>query len=117
MKTRVKGNRNVNKCVKLLSAEGYYVDKVEKTGRFIKVKDLFGIFDLVCLKRVGDDTKIMFVQVTSNVPHTHKNFVDFAERFGSKHLIIAQYVWIDRKGFKIFNYNNGKKLVDKGVKI
>jgi len=117
LKTRIKGNRNVNKCIDLLSIEGYYVDKVEKTGRFIKQKDLYGLFDLIGIQRINNETEVILAQVTSNVPHTHYRFEAFAEKFGSDTLRIMQYVWVDREGFKIFNYNKGKQLVAKGVSI
>ena len=102
--TRVKGNKNVRRCIELLTSEGWLVDKVEKTGRFIKDKDAFNLFDLA---GIGDDTTL-WVQVTSNKPHTHKKYQEFANKYAGPHLLVRQYVWIDRKGWKIFNYVKNK---------
>ena len=105
MNTRIKGNRIQRKCIELLEDEGFLVDKVEKTGKFQKQKDLFGLFDLIAIK----PDVVRLVQVTCNRPHTHKEYLEF-----SKHYPIAscyQYVWLDRKGWKTFWYVGGKKLV------
>ena len=81
------------------------MDKVEKTGKFAKVKDLYGLYDLIAITK----KEVMFVQVTSNRPHTHKKYLGFSEMFPN--ITHKQFVWIDRKGWKIFTYRKGKKIV------
>ena len=99
---RAKGNRNQLKAIRFMEEKGFLVDKVEKTGKFAKVKDLFGLFDFVAIEK----GKVCFVQVTTNTPHTHKKYQSFADQY---ELTTLQFVWFDRKGWKIFSYHKNKK--------
>jgi len=114
MNAKAKGHRTQLKAIKLLESEGYLVGKVEQQGRFVKEKDLFGLFDLVAIK----DYDLRFVQVTSNKPHSHKKYLGFSKKFrllgGSCYF---QMVYYDRKGWKVFNYVNGKKYVEDNRKV
>lgn len=102
MKRRAKGNRHRRKCIERLEKLGYQVDVVEKTGRFCKQKDMFGLFDLIAIKPLNT----MFIQVASqSSQHPHGPLIEFADKY--KNITVRQYVWVDRKGFKIFNYKNG----------
>ncbi len=98
--TKAKGNRIQRKLIEELESYGWLVDKVEKTGRFVKQKDLFGLFDLISIKK----HKIQFIQVTCNKPHKHTPYSAFAKQFGHHRLDILQYVWYDRKGWVIHKY-------------
>lgn len=105
---KTKGNRNQLKCIRELESSGWLVDKVEKTGRFAKIKDLYGLFDIVCVKK----NKTLYVQITTNKPHTHKNYQSFARKYGGKNLLVEQWVWYDRRGWrKIVYQSSGKKKV------
>ena len=85
-----------------LEKEGWLVGKVEQGGKFTKIKDLFGLFDLVAIKP-GD---LHLIQVTCNRPHTHKHYQAFVD----KYLVHAyQWVFVDRKGWKQFIYKPNKK--------
>jgi hypothetical protein len=109
MKTRVKGNRNRRACINELEKAGWLVDVVEKTGRFVKVKDLYGLFDLIAI----DKNSTALIQVSSNTPHAHKYLSEFKLKF--PHIIVRQYTWVDRVGWKIFEYTHeGKHLIIKG---
>lgn len=110
MKTKQKGYRAVAKYIEDFLSDGDYIyDKVEKTGRFVKQKDLFGLFDLVACDYIGFTH---YIQVTHNKPHPHKKFSEFAKTWGSMSYVI-QAVWYDRKGWKIFKYNSlGNKSCD-----
>jgi hypothetical protein len=92
--------------MKELRKIGWLVDVVEKTGRFIKVKDLFGLFDLLCLKSISDFpstfTRVLLVQVTCNKPHVHTPLAEFKKQFPE--LLIRQYVRMDGGNFKIWSY-------------
>ena len=113
-KSSNKGKRNVVKVKDLFTHMGYIVDDCEKVGRFLKQKDLFGAFDLVALHLTE---KPCFIQVSSNVPHVHKKYLEFTETV-SKHQIICQLTWYDHAGFigYIYHNNNTKTIVD-GRKI
>mgnify|MGYP001562519195 CR=1 FL=1 len=102
MKTRVKGNRIRRKCIEYLEKTGWLVDVVEKTGKFVKVKDLFGLFDLIAIK----EGAVIFIQVTSNTPHNHHKLKEFRKKHS---IFIEQFVWKDRKGFDIYLYYSNKK--------
>ena len=108
MKTaRQKGNRNRRACITLLEKAGWLVDVVEKTGRFVKVKDLFSLFDLIGLKAPG---KVLLVQVASNEPHSHSKLQAFKMCYPG--IDVRQYVWHDRKGWvRYFYETNGKRVV------
>lgn len=97
---RQKGNRQRRRCITLLEKEGWLVDVVEKTGRFVKVKDLYGLFDLIGLRAIS--SQIILVQVTSTEPHNHTKLADFKQRF--PYVGVCQYVWKDRKGFDVYFY-------------
>lgn len=106
MKTRQKGRRAVNKAIDYLETEEWLVADVEKTGKFVKIKDMYGLFDLACIK---EDGGVMYVQVTSSRPHTHKRYIEFSKKYRKTHITFVQMVWINYKGFIVHTYDNGTK--------
>jgi hypothetical protein len=105
--TRAKGNRIQLKFIEHLKEEGWLVGKVEQTGKFVKEKDLFGLFDLAGI----NPSRILLAQVTCNRPHTHEDYIKFSKTYPVRKLVIMQGVWYDHKGWKIFTYYNGRKYV------
>ena len=105
--TRAKGNRNVRRCKDMFIRCGWWYDDCEKKGKYIKQKDLFGLFDGIAISK--NSNKVRFIQVTSNRPHTHKKYQQFVEDYPLSQVIVEQWVYIDRKGFRIFLYKKGKK--------
>lgn len=97
---RVKGNKSRLKAIRELEADGWLVDVVEKTSRWCKVKDCFALFDLLCLK----PGQVMLLQISTNRPHTHWQLEEFAKKYKAENIYFTQWVWIDREGFKKFNY-------------
>ena len=108
MKTRQKGNRVQLKLIKEFEGLGYLIGKVEQRGRFVKVKDLYGCFDLVAVR----DDIVEFIQVTCNKPHPHKKYIEFSKLYTGA--IIVQYCWVDRKGWSVWMYERGKKTKIRG---
>jgi len=106
MNSRAKGWRTKQKFIKYITELGWIADTVEKTGRFVKQKDMFGLFDVVAVKN-----SVMFVQITTNSPHIHKTFIQWSKDYNIKGLSIIQAVWYDRKDWKFFKYSNGKKTI------
>lgn len=104
MKTKSKGNRIQRKLIEELVNEGYLISKAERGGKFNTEKDLFGLFDLVGVF----DTDIYFIQVTTNRPHSHKHYQEFVDTL-DPNAIIVQYVYYDRKGWKVWYYTKGEK--------
>lgn len=110
---RAKGNRSVRRAIEYYEKKGWLVDKVEKTGKWVIEKDLFNLFDLICLKR----NKVTFVQVKTNRPPTQKDYIQFAQKYcGKRHsrINIEVYTWYDRKGPVVhkFYQNGGIKRED-----
>jgi hypothetical protein len=104
MKTRSKGNRARLKAIKELEQNGYTVAVVERTGRWIKEKDAFGLFDLLCVRSTNP---VLFVQVACNKPHNHMRFRKFKLDYDGplvSHFMCEQWVWVDRKGWKKYRY-------------
>jgi Holliday junction resolvase len=101
MNTKDKGNRVQRKLIEMFEQNGYTVSKAgQQRGRFTTEKDMFGLFDLVAIK----DRTAAFIQVTCNKPHTHKNYVAFAQKHAHENLLILQWVWIDRKHWEVYEY-------------
>jgi len=100
VKTRKKGLRIQLKAIKELESEGCLVGRVERVGRHIKIKDLFGLFDLLSL----DFDKIRLIQITCNRPHTHKPYKEFAVQYCREGLQLEQWVWLDRLGWIKYTY-------------
>lgn len=77
MQPRAKGNRNRRKCINELESQGWAVEVVEKTSRFVKVKDLFGLWDLIAIQ--PNRTKL--VQVKTNKKPKLDDFKEFAKKY------------------------------------
>lgn len=101
---RQKGNRIQRKLIEELQLQGYLVSKAEQGGKFNKEKDLFGLFDLVGIF----DTDVYFIQVTTNRPHSHKDYQEFVDVL-DPNAVVVQYVWFDRSGWKVWYYNAHEK--------
>jgi hypothetical protein len=107
LNTRAKGNRARIKAIKVLEQDGFKVAVVERTGRFIKERDAFGIGDLLA---IIDNRPPLLIQVTCNKPHTHKLYKEFAKEFGV-FICPIQMVWIDNEGFMMYIYTHEGKLI------
>lgn len=104
--TRAKGNKIQSKAIKELELTGWKVSKAEQGGRFNKEKDLFGLFDIVSIKKGA----CIFIQITCNRPHTHKKYQQFSKDYHNVGISFEQWVWYDRKGWVKFKYLLGNKI-------
>lgn len=95
--TRIKGNKTQARAIKFLESDGWLVDKVEKTGRFTKQKDLFGLFDLVAVRPDG----VLFVQVKTNQPAAQIPIGEFCIFNNQKAVCMT---WYDRRGWVFHHY-------------
>ena len=73
-KNKIKGWKTQRECIKLLESEGWLVSKVEIAHKFAKHKDLWGLWDLACIR----DNLIKFVQVKTNQLGSMKPYKKFA---------------------------------------
>jgi hypothetical protein len=103
---RQKGSRIRKAAMDLLQIAGFQVAVVERTGRFIKEKDMFGLFDIAGIKRGC----MVLVQVTTNRFHKHKPYEEFSLAFPNGGIEYWQMVWKDRKGWYFYQYKDGKTL-------
>jgi len=107
--THTKGNRLKLEAIKDYESNGYIVSNSERTGKFIKQKDIFGLFDFIAMKEYD----IRFVQVTSNKPHSHKKYLDFSIKYPPMiNVHYVQGVHHDRKGWVWYTYNRGEKFIE-----
>lgn len=98
MKSRAKGYRTVVKGRKILESDGWIFDIVEKSGRFRKEKDLFGLFDAIALK---PNEKPKFIQFKTNLKGQKwkEPFKDFAKKYPN--ISVEIWIWFDRKDFEV----------------
>lgn len=102
MNRHAKGSRTALKAKDWLKKRGYLVEKVERVGRHLVSKDLFSLFDIIALK----PDSLLFIQVKTNRTDTHLKYKLFSEAYPN--IIIWQMVWMDRCGWRIFEYEKGK---------
>lgn len=103
--SRAKGSKLVRKCREWWENLGYETAVVERTGRFIEEKDLFGVADIVTIKSIKGGTELCLVQVTSEKPHTLKDYKTFAKKYVSDYIKLYQFVWKKRKGWIIYTFH------------
>lgn len=102
--TRNKGNRNQRKAITELEEDGWLVGVVERTGKFIKEKDLFGLFDILALK----EGFIRMIQIkTNSTGGMLKRIKSFSNEHDHNKLSSELWVWKDYKGW--IKYGKGKK--------
>lgn len=107
MNTRAKGNKARREVVQWFKDNGGDAAICERTGKFIKEKDLFGLFDVVAYDKNHD---VYFIQITCNKPHTHKPFLAFAKL--ELPINTVQFVRMDGGKWKVFAYHaSGRKAL------
>jgi hypothetical protein len=97
---RAKGNRNRRKAIDYYTSQVWLVDVVEKTGKFVVVKDLYSLFDLIGVK----ENKTILIQVKTNKPDKLEFFQDFANQYGGDNLLVEMIVYYDREGPTIHKF-------------
>lgn len=113
MNTRAKGNKARREVIAYYKRNGGDAAICERTGKFIKEKDLFGLFDLVAYDSLGD---VWFIQVTCNKPHSHKKHQEFA----NKDLVagVLQYVRMDGGKYNFYRYySDGTRATYKNITL
>lgn len=98
MTSKRTGNNSRKRCVDQLLAEGWHAEVVERTGRFIKYKDLFSEigagFDVIAIK----PGTTLLVQVTTNYYHPEKPYKEFAKKYPQ--FVVMMMKWMKNKGFE-----------------
>jgi len=107
MSNRAKGKRTIRKAKDFYSEKGWQIEDVEKSGKYTKETDLFGLFDLVGIK----DGQVLFVQVKTNRPATQAPFKEFAKKHCGDAILVHVYTHYDYKGAVIQKYKNNGKVI------
>ena len=98
-KSRQKGYRTVASGKVIFLKKGYIGANLEKSGRFIKDKDLFNLWDYLFIKGKTH----VFVQFKTNLKGQKwmLPFIKFGKKHGSR--MVKYQIWnkFDRKGFSI----------------
>lgn len=104
--SRSKGNRTLKKAKEELLREGFIVDRVELTGKYVLSKDLFSEycegFDLLALNDRGE---IRMVQVKTNKRPKKDSYIKFAKKYASRSIQVWAYTWFDKKGWVKQKFN------------
>lgn len=104
-KARQKGNRTIAKGKEILFAEGYIGSNLEKTGRFVKEKDLFGLWDWLFIKK----RNFLFIQFKTNKEFGIRKprkwvlpYLEFGKKHGNRYVKFEIWSKPDRKPFLVF---------------
>ena len=106
---RIKGRRNENRCKKMLEDDGWKCIQAEGSQKFKKQVDIFGCFDLYCVKWDINTMKTINcgVQVKTNKrpdKYLRKQLQDFKNEYPD--VIVAECIFYDRVDKpKIIYYN------------
>lgn len=103
-----KGLRTKNKARNYYETQGWMVDDCEKTGKFIKKKDLFDLFDLVAIR----DGVVNFIQVKTNNPAKVSTYRDWAKEHCNSNIKCEVFTWYDYEGPKIQDYKEDGSIVE-----
>jgi hypothetical protein len=103
MKKIQKGLRRKYLILKILNECGYNCRNVEYHGRFRKEKDLFGIADILAFA----GSELLWIQVTSNVKHSNKPYIDFVKQHKAR---VIQIVVLDGRSYLWLDYLENSKL-------
>ena len=107
---RAKGNQSELKTQKLLEKEGWRVYRVKGSTKFNKNVDIFGIFDILAVKKiflseaVGAKQMRRWIQVKTNKKIYGKElipFKQFKEESCDNNDSVEIWSYINRKGFEI----------------
>jgi len=103
-KARIKGYATVRKGRVILESKGYIVANLEKTGKFVKEKDLFGLWDCLAIRQ----KELLFIQYKTNLSPGKKKiskwlnpFIEFGKLHGSELVRFEVWISFDRVGFKV----------------
>jgi len=103
VKTRAKGSRIRLEARKYYEYHGYWVEITEKAQKFVEGdRDMFGVADLMAIKK--GEAKILIQCTTLKGIHSHTAYCNWALAQCDEHIRLVQYVHVDRKGARIFEY-------------
>ena len=112
---RIKGYRTVASGKQIFLANGFIGANLEKTGKFVKEKDLFNLWDYLFIR----GKLHLFVQFKTNEAFGKrklrkwiKPFTDFAKKHSSKYVKYEIWSRWDRKYFKVLDCKTKKIRIE-----
>lgn len=116
MNTIRKGNIARLQVIRAYERDGYKVSIVERVGRFVKSRDMWGLFDVVAIHPV---VGYAFIQVTTRKPHDHEAYKKFTEEYYlvNQFVEVLQYVRIKSNLYRMFKYRAGEIITDMEVRL
>lgn len=94
---------------KLRYLEKYVVKKI--TGFIIHYTYIKNtLYDLFNLAYISEEGKVVLVNVTFENPDDHNLYEKFSEQYNEKGTKYTQWVWVDRKGWDVWEYYDGEKI-------
>ncbi len=94
--------RDLQKIVDRLETSGYVV----LNKNYLDVKYLFGIFNLMAVKKGS----CVLINVSRNTTIKHSEFQKFSKDYHNNGIEIWRYIYTPRRGFQAFNYRMGMKI-------
>ena len=112
-KAKLKGYRTVAKIKQVLTKNGYIVSNLEKTGKFVKEKDLWNLWDLIAIK----SKEHLFIQAKTNMKgHKWKEpYIKFGKMHGSKYVKYEIWNKFDRLYFEILNCSTEQHRIERFI--
>ncbi len=114
--SRAKGNRTVRRAIEFYQQRGWLVDKVEKTSKFLKNKDLYSEycdgFDLIGIRK----NQTVLIQVKTNRPGKKDSYIDFAKKMAGTNLLVQMITWYDAKGFVLQKFYSTGRVVTEDLR-
>lgn len=100
---KAKGYRTVRLGRDILHKDGYITDTTEKTSKFVKIKDLFGLWDLIAIRSQEGGAVIRFIQFKTNRSGQKwkEPYKKFAFDYRSPRVSFEIWNHWDRKGFEV----------------
>ena len=99
--TRQKGHRIERLARIMLEAQGYLVYRVKGTSKWNLNVDIFGLFDILAIKRLVEYTECRLIQIKSNKIYGKEliPFKEFKETYGDA-FSVEIWVWSNMGKFK-----------------
>lgn len=107
---RRKGRRVEVEIESRLREEGWDTDTARGSTKFSKKVDIWGLWDVIGIKKVDGITYHIYVQGKSNRKPNLKPYEDWYKRNCDDRCFAQIWVKVDRQGFRVFDMGLGGAL-------
>lgn len=102
MSNRSKGQTRERMAQEMLERSGWLVYRVKGSTKFNRNVDIFGLFDLLCIRKQIVGQERLWIQVKTRDKPPLEPYYEFKEKYCDDHDSVELWVWKKRKGFDIF---------------